>query len=622
MVNLLSAERLSKSFRDAWLFRDVSLGIALGEKYGLVGVNGVGKSTLLRILAGKLAPDEGTVVVREGVRVGILDQNPEVPDDVVVHDLLFDEENEAGRVVKAYEDALVHEVSGEEMQHILQRMEELQLWDYESNVKEVVGKLGITNLDATYGSLSGGQRKRIHLAKVLIAQPDLLILDEPTNHLDVEAIEWLEDYLSAAKVTFFMVTHDRYFLDKVATGILELDGGRLYSYPGNYADFLSRKAEREEVRKAEAARARNLLRKELEWMRRQPKARGTKSRARIAAIETLKEKASEAPEKREIKLEMRTARQGGKILELEHIQKAYGDRVVIRDFSYVFKKGDRIGVIGRNGAGKSTLLDLITRAISPDKGMVVAGLTTQIGYFTQETVALNPAVRVIEEVRSIAEFITLKDGTSLSASRFLEQFNFPPEKQYTPIGRLSGGEKKRLQLLKLLMGNPNFLVLDEPTNDFDIDTLNALGDFLENFGGCLVLVSHDRYFMDQLVDQLFVVGEGEVTVFNGNYSDYREWKSLQARATGAPVKSVRTQPEPKAAASAPQKLSFREKRELEQLTREIEQLEREKETVVELLSGGETDHQVLLELSNRLRTLDEEIDSRTERWLVLSEREG
>src|SRR5690606_35911029 len=329
---------------------------------------------------------------------------------------------------------------------------------------------------------------------------------------------------------------------------------------------------------------------------------------------------SEAPEKREIKLEMRTARQGGKILELEHIQKAYGDRVVIRDFSYVFKKGDRIGVIGRNGAGKSTLLDLITRAISPDKAMVVAGLTTQIGYFTQEATELNPAIRVIEEVRSIAEFITLKDGTSLSASRFLEQFNFPPEKQYTPIGRLSGGEKKRLQLLKLLMGNPNFLVLDEPTNDFDIDTLNALGDFLENFGGCLVLVSHDRYFMDQLVDQLFVVAEGEITVFNGNYSDYRDWKAAQMKAEEAPVKPVRARPE--ASPSSSRKLSYREKKELEQLTVEIEELEREKAAIVELLSGGETDHRALLELSNKIRTLDEEIDARTERWLVLSEREG
>lgn len=619
MVNLLSAERLSKSLRDAWLFRDVSLGIAEGEKYGLVGVNGVGKSTLLRILAGRLAPDEGAVVVRQGVRVGILDQNPAVADDLALRDLLFDEENEVGRVVKDYEEAVVREASGEEMQHLLQRMEELQAWSYESNVKEVVGKLGVPDLDTIYGNLSGGQKKRVHLAKVLISQPDLLILDEPTNHLDVDAIEWLEDYLSAAKVTFIMVTHDRYFLDKVATGILELDGGRLYSHSGNYAEFLTRKAEREEIKKAEAARARNLLRKELEWMRRQPKARGTKSRARIAAIETLKEKASGVPERREIKLEMNESRQGGKILELEHVRKAYGDKVIIRDFSYVFKKGDRIGVIGRNGAGKSTLLDVITRRSAPDKGMVVSGLTTRIGYFSQETAELNPAIRVIEEVRSIAEFITLRDGTSLSASRFLEQFNFPPEKQYTPIARLSGGEKKRLQLLKLLMGSPNFLVLDEPTNDFDIDTLNALGDFLENFAGCLVLVSHDRYFMDQLVDQLFVVADGEVSVFNGNYSDYRAWKTEQAKPVEMPDKPIRSRPE--VPSSSPRKLSYKEKKELEQLTIEIEALEREKATVVELLSGGETDHRALLDLSNKIRTLDQAIENLTERWLVLSERE-
>lgn len=620
MVNLLSAERLSKSFRDAWLFRDVSLGIAQGEKVGLVGVNGAGKSTLLRILAGKLPPDEGTVVLRQGIRVGILDQNPEVPDAVMLRDLLFDEQNEIGQVVKSYEEALARDASGEEMQHILQRMEELQAWGYESTVKEIVGKLGIPDLETAYGNLSGGQKKRIHLAKVLIAQPDLLILDEPTNHLDVEAIEWLEEYLSSAKITFIMVTHDRYFLDRVATIILELDDGRLYSYPGNYANFLARKAEREEVRKAEAARARNLLRKELEWMRRQPKARGTKSRARIAAIEKLKEKAAEVPERREVKLEVNEARQGGKILELEHIHKAYGDKVIVRDFSYVFKKGDRIGVIGRNGAGKSTLLDVITRRVAPDKGMVVTGQTTRIAYFSQEIAGLNPVLRLIEEVRSIAEFITLRDGTSLSASRFLEQFNFPPEKQYTPVARLSGGEKKGLQLLKLLMGSPNFLVLDEPTNDFDIDTLNALGEFFENFGGCLLLVSHDRYFMDQLVDQLFVVADGEVTIFNGNYSDYRDWKTTQAKAVETPTKPTRTIPEPSPA--APRKLSYREKRELEQLTEEIEALEKEKAEIVERLSGGETDHRALLELSNKIRTLDQEIEVRTERWMELSEREG
>src|SRR5690606_33063927 len=597
MVNLLSAERLSKSFRDAWLFRDVSLGIAQGEKVGLVGVNGAGKSTLLRILAGKLPPDEGTAVLRQGIRVGILDQNPEVPDAVMLRDLLFDEQNEIGQVVKSYEEALARDASGEEMQHILQRMEELQAWGYESTVKEIVGKLGIPDLETAYGNLSGGQKKRIHLAKVLIAQPDLLILDEPTNHLDVEAIEWLEEYLSSAKITFIMVTHDRYFLDRVATIILELDDGRLYSYPGNYANFLARKAEREEVRKAEAARARNLLRKELEWMRSQPKARGTKSRARIAAIEKLKERAAEVPERREVKLEVNEARQGGKILELEHIHKAYGDKVIVRDFSYVFKKGDRIGVIGRNGAGKSTLLDVITRRVAPDKGMVVTGQTTRIAYFSQEIAGLNPALRLIEEVRSIAEFITLRDGTSLSASRFLEQFNFPPEKQYTPVARLSGGEKKGLQLLKLLMGSPNFLVLDEPTNDFDIDTLNALGEFFENFGGCLLLVSHDRYFMDQLVDQLFVVADGEVTIFNGNYSDYRDWKTTQAKAVETPTKPTRTIPEPSPA--APRKLSYRGKRELEQLTEEIEALEKEKAEIVERLSGGETDHRALLELSNK-----------------------
>lgn len=621
MVNYLSAERISKSFHDKWLFRDISLGIGQGEKYGLVGQNGTGKSTLLKILSGQLTPDGGDVVVREGLRMGVLAQQLTISNDTPVKDVLFSDDNEIARVVKDYEHALHHDVSPERMQDILERMEALHAWDYESKVQEIVGKLGVPDLDLSFGSLSGGQKKRIFLAKLLLGEPDLLIMDEPTNHLDLEAIEWLEGYLSSQQVTLIMVTHDRYFLDNVATEILELDRGALYRYKGNYAYFLTKKAEREEIHQAEVAKARNLLKKELEWMRRQPKARGTKAKYRIDAYEALKEKASREVQKQHLELEIREARQGGKILELINLKKSYGDKVIIRDFSYVFKKGDRIGVIGPNGAGKSTFLDILTQRIKPDSGDVIPGVTTKIGYFTQEAAGFNPENRMIEEIKSVAEFITLADGAQVSASRFLEMFLFPPEKQYNPIGKLSGGEVKRLQLLKLLITNPNFLVLDEPTNDFDIDTLNVLGDFLEKFGGCLILVSHDRYFMDQLVDQLFVIGEGEVKLFNGNYSDYRAWMDTQEekkerkKPTSTPAPSASEKP-------AAARLSFREKKELEHLTEDIARLEREKASMVAQLSSGETDHQKLLEWSTAVEKMTEEIDEKTMRWIELTDRDG
>lgn len=621
MVNYLSAERISKSFHDKWLFRDISLGIGQGEKYGLVGQNGTGKSTLLRILSGQLLPDGGHVVVREGLRMGVLAQHLTVNDETPVKDVLFSDDNEIARVVKDYEYALHHDVSPERMQAILEQMEALHAWDYESKVQEIVGKLGVPDLDLSVGSLSGGQKKRIFLAKLLLGEPDLLIMDEPTNHLDLEAIEWLEGYLSSQQVTLIMVTHDRYFLDNVATEILELDRGELFRYKGNYAYFLTKKAEREEIQQAEVAKARNLLKKELEWMRRQPKARGTKAKYRIDAYEALKEKASREVQKQRLELEIREARQGGKILELINLKKSYGDKVIIRDFSYVFKKGDRIGVIGPNGAGKSTFLDILTQRIKPDNGHVIPGVTTKIGYFTQEATGFNPENRMIEEIKSVAEFIVLADGSQVSASRFLEMFLFPPEKQYNPIGKLSGGEVKRLQLLKLLITNPNFLVLDEPTNDFDIDTLNVLGDFLEKFGGCLILVSHDRYFMDQLVDQLFVIGEGEVSLFNGNYSDYRAWMDTREEQKERKKKPLTPAPlaseKPTAA-----RLSFREKKELEHLTEDIPRLEREKASIVAHLSSGESDHQKLLEWSTAVEKITQEIDEKTTRWIELTDRDG
>ena len=621
-MNFLSAESISKTYDDRWLFRDISLGISQGEKFGFVGNNGVGKSTLLKILTGEIQPDSGKVSIRQGVRLGYLTQTPSVSDDITVKDVLFSDTNEVARVVKEYEDCLHHpDTSPERMQAVLERMEDLKAWDYEAKVHEVIEKLGVPNIDKTFGALSGGQKKRIFLAQVLLLEPDLIIMDEPTNHLDLSAIEWLENYLSGQNITLIMVTHDRYFLDAVATEIIELDRGQIFRYKGNYAYFLEKKAEREEILKVEVNKARQLLKKELEWMRRQPRARGTKAKYRVDAYYELEKKASQNLKKEKLELDFKEARQGGKILEVEHITKKYGDQVIIGDFSYTFKKKDRIGVVGKNGVGKSTFLDILTGRIKPDGGEITPGVTTRFGYFTQESVNLNLEHRLIEEVKEIAEFITLTDGTQISASKFLDNFLFPPEKQYNYVSKLSGGEKKRLQLLKLLVTNPNFLILDEPTNDFDIDTLNVLEDYLDNFAGCLLLVSHDRYFMDHLVDQLFVFeGDGTIRLFNGNYTDYRDGADEEEMRLKA-----KKQPGQAAAEFTPspsgekKKASFQEKREYEKLQGEIEALEREKAEIALRFTSGSTDHQQLEQWSKEIKAIADAIEEKTIRWLELSE---
>lgn len=619
MVNLLSAELLSKSYHDRWLFKDLTLGISQGDKLALVGENGAGKSTLLKILTGQVPSDGGIISLRDGVKLGYLTQEPRADDALTVNDLLFDDSNETARVVRQYE-MLIHapDAPADVMQKVLVRMDELNAWDYESKVQEVTGKLGVTDTTQKLGELSGGQRKRVFLAQLLLSNPDLIIMDEPTNHLDLEAIEWLEAYLSSQQLTVLMVTHDRYFLDNVANEILELDRGKLYRYKGNYAYFLEKKAEREEMLRTEVTKARNLLRKELEWMRKQPKARGTKAKYRIDAFYELQEKASQNLKRDKLELDIQESRQGGKVLEIDRVSKKYEDKVLVNNFSYVFKKKDRIGVVGKNGIGKSTFLDLITGALKPDSGEVIKGLTTNIGYFKQEAEDLQLNHRVIEEVKSIAEFITLADGSEVSASRFLDIFLFPPEKQYTFVEKLSGGEKKRLQLLKVLIKNPNFLILDEPTNDFDIDTLNVLEEFLEKFNGCLVLVSHDRYFMDQLVDQLFVFeGEGSIRLFNGNYSDYRlEQDALERQ----PVITKQVElKQPNASSEKKKGPSFKERKEYEELEAAIKQLEQEKMEIEARLSVSDNPHEQIAQMGKRLREIDSMIEQQTERWLTLSE---
>jgi ABC transport system ATP-binding/permease protein len=616
-VNYLSAESLAKSFNDRWLFKDITLGISQGDKMALVGENGTGKSTLLKILTSQLAADEGVISIREGIKLGYLTQQPNVAGHLSVNEIIFDKNNKVASVVKDYE-ACIHDpsASGDRMQELLELMEEYNAWDYDAKVQMITSKLGITDLDQKFDELSGGQRKRVFLAQMLLAEPDLIIMDEPTNHLDLEAIEWLESYLAGQQITLLMVTHDRYFLDNVANLILELDRGKLYRYKGNYAYFLEKKSDREEMLKTEVSKARNLLKKELEWMRKQPRARGTKAKYRIDAYYDLKDKASINLKKDRLELDVQEARQGGKILELHNVSKSYGASKMVDKFSYIFKKKDRIGIVGKNGVGKSTFLDLLTGASKPDSGELIPGVTTKIGYFTQEVEDLNPAHRVIEEVKEIAEYITLADGTQLSASKFLDTFLFPPEKQYNIIEKLSGGEKKRLQLLKVLVRNPNFLVLDEPTNDFDIDTLNVLEDFLEKFNGCLVLVSHDRYFIDHLVEELFIFeGDGVIRPFNGNYSDYRTWLEEKEEV-------VESKPEPipaKEVKESGKKLSFKEKQEFENLQGEIQSLEKKKTELTTSLNSGITDHIKLQEIAAQIQELSDQIESKTFRWLELSE---
>jgi ATP-binding cassette subfamily F protein uup len=614
-MNYLSAEGLGKSYHDKWLFQDLFIGISQGEKFALVGENGAGKSTLLKILTGQIQPDTGSVSVREGIRMGYLTQQPNVDGKLSVKQIIFDEKNKIATVVKEYEDC-IHDphVTPERMQAALELMEEHKAWDYDSKVQMITSKLGITDFEQKFSELSGGQRKRVFMAQMLLTEPDLIIMDEPTNHLDLEAIEWLENYLTGQNITLIMVTHDRYFLDNVAEEIIELDRGQLFRYKGHYSYFLEKKAEREEKLKTEIGKARQLLKKELEWMRKQPRARGTKAKYRIEAFYDLEAKAATNLKKDVLELDIAESRQGGKIMELHHVGKTFGDKVLIKDFSYTFKKKDRIGLVGKNGVGKSTFLNLLTGKIKTDTGEIIPGVTTKIGYFTQETADLNPGHRVIEEVKEIAEFITLADGSSVSASRFLETFLFSPAKQYTYIDKLSGGEKKRLQLLKILIANPNFLILDEPTNDFDIDTLNVLEDFLENFSGCLLLVSHDRYFMDHLVDQLFVLeGDSKVKLYNGNYTDYRLEKE-EAELSNKP--KVESKPVEVAPAK---KSSGKEKKELEKLQQEIAKLESAIADLQQKMDSGKLSTTDLITAATELETLKGNLDEKIMRQLELED---
>ena len=617
-MSILSTEQLGHSFNDNWLFKDLYLGLNKGDRVALVGINGTGKSTLLRILSGLLAPSLGKVVTERDLRIGYLEQDPQFQNQETISDFIYSIGNERQQLIRQYEEAVEQEVHDEKLlNRLMDELSNANAWEYEYEIKTILGRMGIQHLEQKITTLSGGQRKRLALAKLLIDDPDVYILDEPTNHLDIETIEWLESYMTGGQKTILLVTHDRYFLDNVSSRIIELDRGKLQNFNGNYSYYLEKKAEQNAAEDASFSKNTNLLKRELEWMRRQPKARTTKSKSRIDSFYDLEEKTKGRNVKSSLELSVNVSRQGNKILELEKISKNFNGNPVITNFSYTFKKGDRIGVAGKNGTGKSTLLNIVTGAIQPDHGKVLVGETTVFGYYRQGGLEFKEEERVIDVVKNIAEYITMADGKTLTASQVLTHFLFPPAKQYGMVNKLSGGEKKRLQLMRVLMKNPNYLILDEPTNDLDIDTLNVLEDFLLNFPGILMLVSHDRYLIDRLTEQLFIFeGDGNVHIYSGNYTDYR----LEQEEPKKPAKSVlKTEMYNSEPTTQKRKLSFKEEKELQSIESETEELEKQVEVLTSELNSGITDHTQLSEIAIKIKALKENIDNMTMRWLELTD---
>lgn len=630
-MHYVSVENLSKTYADKPLFENISFNIEEGDKICLVALNGAGKSTLLKILCGIEIPDEGKVWIHKDVKVVLLDQNPVINDKRNILENIFDHEHPVLNAIKRYEQLTESDTEPDpvELADAMRDMDELNAWHFDSKVKEILGKLNIHHLEQEVGTLSGGQKKRIALAKVLIDMDfehrhTLLIMDEPTNHLDVQMIEWLEHYLGQENVTLLLVTHDRYFLDNVCNEILELDNGQLYVCKGNYEKYVEQKAARLENEQASVEKARNRYRKELEWMRKQPKARTTKSKSRQDAFYDWKERATQKIKQAELELQVKMTRLGGKILELKKIYKSYGDKVILKGFDYTFKRGERVGVVGKNGVGKSTFINMLLDKETADSGKINVGETIVFGDFSQDGLVIKDDVRVIEFVKNIAEFFPLADGTKISASQFLQRFLFAPEKQYTYISKLSGGEKKRLQLLSILFRNPNFLVLDEPTNDLDLPTLDILEEFLADFQGCLIIVSHDRYFMDKLVDHLFVFeGAGVIRDFPGNYSQYREMEREEEKYKEQEPEEVIVVPEVKVEVAKPKtetkKLSFKEKRELELLEKEMPALEQEKADIEAVMSTGSQSFEELQRSGERIAQIVALLEEKEMRWLELSE---
>lgn len=619
-MSILATEQVSHSFHDRWLFRDLHFGLQKGERVALVGINGTGKSTLLSILADRTLPTSGKVVKEKGIKIGFLEQDPDFTGLKSINDFIYSADNDQQRLIREYEELLEStDIDQKKLEDLTEKISSLNAWEYEHNIKTILNRLNIMDFQQDIKSLSGGQRKRLALAKLLIDEPDVYILDEPTNHLDIETIEWLEKLLTTGSKTVLLVTHDRYFLDNICTEIRELDRGNLYIYKGNYSYFLEKKSDRETIDAVMVEKSRNLLRKELEWMRRQPQARGTKSKSRIEAFYDLEEKSKSIKGNDSVQLSVKVSRQGSKILELEHVSKHYGAKEIITDFSYTFKKGDRIGLAGKNGTGKSTFLNLITKEETPDAGIIAVGETTVYGYYKQGGLEVNENDRVLDVVKNVADYIEMANGEVITASQLLTHFLFPPEKQFGFVNKLSGGERKRLQLMRVLMKNPNFLILDEPSNDLDIDTLNVLEDFLDNYKGVLILVSHDRYLLDKLTDQLFIFeGTGKIRIYNGNYADFKsEQDETQKIEKEKQKKNSQDKAKPEVKEEK-KKLSYKDQLEYNKLETEIENLELQVKAKTEELNQL-TDHVKLSTLVEEIKTMQEHIDQKSERWLYLAD---
>ena len=621
MISYLQIDKLTKSFGDLVLFEDITFGIAQGQKVGLIAKNGTGKTTLLNIIAGKEDYDSGAVVFRNDLRVGYLEQMPHYPDGLTVLQACFYSPNETVRLIAEYEQAMA---SGDHsnLEDILLRMDNLKAWDYEQRTKQILGQLKIHNFDQKVETLSGGQLKRVALANVLITDPELIILDEPTNHLDLEMTEWLEGYLSRANISILMVTHDRYFLDRVCSEIIEIDRKQIYQYKGNYSYYLEKRQERMDALNAEVDRASNLLRKELDWMRRQPQARGTKARSRIESFRELEERLRKRRESGNVRLDTKATYIGKKIFEISGLRKRFGDRIILNGLDYRFARYEKMGIIGDNGTGKSTFIRMLLGLEPPDAGTIDIGETVRFGYYAQQGLSFDENAKVIDVVSEIAEQIELGDGRRLSASQFLQHFLFPPQAQHDFVGKLSGGERRRLYLCTVLMRNPNFLVLDEPTNDLDIVTLQVLEEYLQGFGGCLIVVSHDRYFMNKVVDHLLVFeGEGRIRDFPGNYDEYLEWKQLRDAElrTRHDAESGTVPVQKRPARNDKRRLSFNEKRELERLEKEIPELEARKAELEQSLCSGTLPIDELTRRSVEVSELIGRIDELSMRWLELSE---
>ena len=619
-MNILSVEDISKSYGEKVLFKSISFGINKGQKIALIAKNGTGKTSILDIIVGKDKPDDGNVIFRKGIQTAYLPQEPNLDPKLTIEETILKADNPTLRIIANYDKSLEDPNDQEAYQKAFEAMDQSQAWDYEKQYKKILFKLKLNDLDAKVGSLSGGQIKRLALCNALLKEPELLILDEPTNHIDLEMIEWLEDYFSKEKITLLMVTHDRYFLERVCNEIIELDNGILYTYKGNYSYYLEKREARIAQENVEAHKNKLHFKKELEWMRRQPKARTTKSKSRIEDFKIIKEKASQRRNEHQVQLEINMERLGSKMIEMHKVQKSFGEKIILSHFNYTFQRNERIGIIGKNGSGKSTFLNLLTSNDSVDAGKIIWGETLKFGYYTQKGIPVKEEQKVIDVIKEYGDYIPLKKGRKISAQQLLERFLFDRKKQYDFVNKLSGGEKKRLYLCTVLIQNPNFLILDEPTNDLDIITLNVLESFLLDFPGCLIVVSHDRYFMDKIVDHLFVFkGDGVVNDFPGNYSDFRAYEDSRVKENKESLKNDKKESVYQKETKEKVGFSYKEQKEFKKLELDIKKIEIQKKEIQNNFIKDNLSAKEIENLSIELGLLEKELDSKTQRWFELSE---